>query len=355
MAVIIEAFSVLVRNKTLAEKYPSGVDGFRRDCPNNTFCADEHLSRIGFLVRGDAEEFMAYLAARGLTPTRKGAAEDAALVNWRDGPLLPCSWLELGQRGKTAIAWLSGTTPGDLHAPSGWDADRAVMQMSAEEVKKTLEFIRSEDHVDVYRERATGQEVYVGRTASASKQDRARHNELYQQACDLIKGLIILDNQTPAPLDATNRQRLDDASARFREVVRINPKNWSAMWLLGKVYQRLEDYEQGLHWFARAHRVNPDHPDVAREAAIAAMDAGRPDEAIPFCERAIESAPDDPGLRANLALAMLFSNKPYEAEKVARAALARDPGDAITGNLVRIITEVLNGTRPCPHHIRDLG
>src|SRR5262249_30967443 len=155
-----------------------------------------------------------------------------------------------------------------------------------------LEFVRSEGQIDVYRDRTTGQEFYVGRTRSPSDQDKARHDELYRQGCGLIEGLILLDNQAPGPLDPRGRQRLEEAIPRFVEVVQINPGNWPAMWLLGKVYQRLEDYENGLQWFARAHRVNPDQPDVAREAAIAAMDLGRPEEAIAFCERAIETRPD---------------------------------------------------------------
>jgi tetratricopeptide (TPR) repeat protein len=126
------------------------------------------------------------------------------------------------------------------------------------------------------------------------------------------------------------------------------------MWLLGKVYQRLGQYDQALEWFSRAHRVNPGQPDVAREAAIAAMDLGRPEEAIPFCERALESSPNDAGLRANLAVALLFSEKPAEALPVAQQALRQDPEDTITADVIRIIEEVLGGTRPCPHHIRDL-
>jgi hypothetical protein len=354
MAVLIEGFSVVVRNSTLDAKYPGGVGGYRRDCPNRTFCADERLSQIGFMVRSDAEVFVTQLAAKGLTPYRKDVAEDVALVSPVDGPLRPCPWLEIGRWGQVVIAWLAGTNRGDLHAPSGWSADNRVEQISPEEAKRRLEFLRSEGNVDVYRDKTTGKELYVGRTASPSAQDKARHNELYRQGCSLIEGLIILDNQAPGELDPRSRQRLQDAIAAFDEVVRINPGNWNAMWLLGKVYQRLGDYDRGLQWFSRAHRVNPDQADVAREAAIAAMDLGRPEEAIPFCERAIEAKPDDPGLRANLALALLFSAKPDEAQAVAQEALRRDPGDKITAQIVRIIAEVLDGTRSCPHHMRDL-
>ncbi len=355
MAVLIEGFSVVVRNSTLEAKYPGGVEGYRRACPNRTFCQDEWLSQISFMVPSDADVFVAQLAAKGLTPYRKDVAEDVALVSSVNGPFRPCPWLELRRdRGQVVSAWLAGKDQGDLHAPAGWSPELRVGYISAEEAKWKLEFVRSEGNVDVYREKTTGKELYVGRTAATSDQDWARHDELYQQACSLSQGLIIVDNQAPGPLDRQSRQRLEDAIALFVQVVEINPANWNAMWLLGKIYQRLGEYDRGLAWFARAHRLNPDQPDVAREAAIAAMDLGRPEEAIPFCQRALEAKPNDPGLRANLAVALLFSGKPAQAREAAQDAQTRDPADKITAAIVRIIEEVLRGTRPCPHHIRDL-
>ena len=354
MAVLIEAFSVVVRNATLAAKYPGGVEGYRRDCPNGSFCADEHLSRIGFMAPGDADLFVAQLAAKGLTPYRQGAAEDVALARPPGGLLRPCAWLVVGRWGQTMIAWLAGAKRGDLHAPANWNAERPMQQMSAEEAKRRLEFVRSQDNVDVYRDKETGKELYVGRTAPQPDANRSRHDDLYRQASGLIQGLIAVHGKTPAELNAGARQRLVDAIGLFEEVVRINPGNWPAMWLLGKIYERLSDPARGLEWFARSHRVNPDHPDVAREAAIAAMDAGRPAEAVAYCERAIEAKPDEAALRANLALALLFSGKPAEARVAAGEALRRDPTDAITTHVARIIDEVLAGVRPCPHHVRDL-
>src|SRR5205823_1792956 len=137
----------------------------------------------------------------------------------------------------------------------------------------------------------------------------------------------------PAPLDDDGRRRLDEAISLFDEVVRINPKNWAALWLLGKVYQRLGEYEKGLAAFARSHEIRPDQPDVAREASIAAMDLGRPEEAVVYCEQALRAEPDDPGLRANLALALLFSGKPQEAHAVAEEALRRNPADEISARI----------------------
>ena len=353
MAVVIEAFSVVVRNATLAAKYPGGVGGYRRDCPNNSFCADEHLSRIGFMAREDADGFVAQLAAKGLTPHRKGVAEDVALATPAAGLLRPCPWLEVGRWSQAIIAWLAGTQRGDVHAPANWNAERPMQHMSEEEARRRLEFVRTQDNLDVYRDRETGKELYVGRTARPEA-DRSRHDALYRQACGLIEGLIAVHGKEPAKLDDAARRRLTEAVGLFEEVVRINPGNWPAMWLLGKIHQRFSDPERSLEWFARSHRVNPDHADVARETAIAAMEAGRPAEAVAYCERAIEAEPGDAGLRANLALALLFSGKPAEARVAAGDALRRDPADKITAHVARIIGEVLAGARPCPRHARDL-
>jgi len=352
MAVVIEGYSVVVRNSTLAARYPGGVETYEQSAPNATFCSDGNLCRIGFMMSRDAETFIAQLAADGLTPHRDGVAEDVAFVSQFDGFLRPCDWLEAALYQGTPIAWLKGTDVGNLYGPPGWTPGRTVKYVTAAEAKERLEFLRSENGVDVYRDKTTGEELYVGRTAP--EPDVARHDDLYQRARNLIEGLILLHNERPPELDATARQRLEDAIPLFVEVVQINPNNWPAMWLLGKVYQRLSDNERALEWFARAHRVNPDQPDVAREASIAAMDVSRPTDAIAFCERALQVKPDDPGLRANLALALLFSDRASEAHTVAAEALRRDPRDEITALIVRVIEEVLAGKRSCPHHVREV-
>jgi tetratricopeptide (TPR) repeat protein len=302
----------------------------------------------------DAERFVAVLAGKGLTPFRNDAAEDVALVSDRGGASRPCRWLQFGSHEGHLIAWLAGTECGQIFAPAGWTPDRSVQHMSAAEAKERLEFIEHKDGVDCYLDKQTGKKVYVGRTATDFEQAKARHNELYQKARALLQGQIHLDDQPPAALNDAGRSRVREAITLLEEVVQINPANWPAMWLVGKAYQRLEDPEKSLDWFAHAHRVNPEQRDVAREASIAAMETGRPEQAVSFCQRALEVEPDNPGLQANLALALLFCERIEEARKTATAALGRDPSDKITLHISQIIDEVLAGTRPCPHHGRDL-
>ncbi len=205
MAVPIEGYSVVVRDSTLAAKYPGGVDAYRDGCPNNTYCSDGNLSRIGFMNSHDADTFIAQLAAAGLTPFRDGTAEDVALVTRHAGLSKPCDWLEFGQYKQAIIAWLAGTDPGNIHAPAGWSPDRVMRHMSTEEAREQLEFLRTENGVEVYRDKTTGEEVHVGRTAPDT--DETRYSQLYKQASDLSFDLILIDGRPPAPLDEAARQR----------------------------------------------------------------------------------------------------------------------------------------------------
>jgi tetratricopeptide (TPR) repeat protein len=226
--------------------------------------------------------------------------------------------------------------------------------MSEAEIAERLEFVRSDGNVDVYRDKTTGQECFVGRTAAVSEEDAARAQELYEQAVGLIRDLIVPDVHSAAPLDVTDKYACEHAIPLLTEVVQLFPLNWQSMWLLGKIYQRMGDNGKGLEWFSRAHRVAPAEPDAAREAAISCMELGQPQEAIGYCQRAIEANPRDAGLRANLALALLFSERPEDARKSIHESLSMNPRDEVSARIGEIVDEVLAGTRPCPKHIRDL-
>jgi hypothetical protein len=58
---------------------PGGVAAYQTDCRNKTFCADENLLRVGFMVLDDVSEFVvrvlgrAGLASTALEPETSGA------------------------------------------------------------------------------------------------------------------------------------------------------------------------------------------------------------------------------------------------------------------------------------------
>ncbi len=354
MALLIDAYAVIISKDTVEAKYPGGLGGYLNDSPNETFRTDDYLTRVSFMRFEDAEAYIARLAARGLTPSRKGAAEDAALVSRQEGLSSPCRWLELGSYQGARVVWHTTDPTANRFPPAGWDAERPLLYLTPAEVKERLEFVQIEGNVEVYRDKVTGKKLYVGRTERSQGEDRDRPDALYKQATALVEGLLMGGSGSGPPLDAAERGRLTRAISLLEQVVEINPGNWAAMWVAGKACQRLDDHKTAVRWFAHAHRLNPDQPDVAREASISAMEEGRPEEAVAFCTRALEASPEDAGLYANLALALLFSNRPVDAKAVAAASLARDPSDTITKQIVAMIDDVIAGKRPCPRHLRDI-
>jgi len=48
MGVLVEGISVIVRRDAFERYYPGGTAGYESDAPNETYCDDEYLTRVGF-------------------------------------------------------------------------------------------------------------------------------------------------------------------------------------------------------------------------------------------------------------------------------------------------------------------
>ena len=168
MSVLAEAISIIVRNETLDELYPGGVYAYARDCPNETFCTDGDLTRVGFMSHRDARFFLDILETQGLECQRGLASIDVAVVDQNLGPLLACLWLEFGRTEDcTACCWLSGEPPGALHVPRGWECSRSPLAFRYapdEPFSRRLRYLKTEENLDWYQDRASGEVFHVGRT-----------------------------------------------------------------------------------------------------------------------------------------------------------------------------------------------
>lgn len=171
-----------------------------------------------------------------------------------------------------------------------------------------------------------------------SHQHENDHDRSFAQAMALIKDYLRLSERPNLVAPGRTRVRnLRRAAGLLEHVLQLNPDNWSAMWHLGKIHQRLEEHEVALWWFGRACQVNPTQPDVAREASISAMEIGRLDDAILYAERACQHSPADAGIQANLALAYLLASRLSEAQGCIRRALDIDPTDQLSQTLAAMI------------------
>ena len=183
MAVLVEAISVIVRRDAIDSRFPGGWRRFVDAIPNATLCSDEHLARIGFMAPSDVEAFVRDLEKNGLTFVRDGRTVDIAVVDQMRGPTIPTEWIEyarltLGSSGnRVAACWFYDRKrvaagvhmPGpsmSLATPDEWRYEDSLSAnfkfVDNDEFDEKLEFMRSDDGVDVYRDRETGREFFVG-------------------------------------------------------------------------------------------------------------------------------------------------------------------------------------------------
>jgi hypothetical protein len=110
MAVLVEGISVLVRKDSIASKMTGGNARFRLLIPNSTFCEDDQLARVGFLIPAEVESFIDELKNVGLTFMEDGKAVDIMVCDQQRGPTIDCDWLEFChltiEGGKVGAAWL---------------------------------------------------------------------------------------------------------------------------------------------------------------------------------------------------------------------------------------------------------
>ena len=184
MAVLVEAISVILRRDAINAQFAGGWHQFLAIVPNRTLCFDEDLVRVGFMSPPDIEAFVSRLEKGGLTFEHDGHAVDMAVVDQMHGPTMLTEWLEFGRLylGETenevaACRLFEGVliaegvhTPAKgmtLATPDGWIYDGSLSSdftaVDIEQVQEKLKFLRHENGIDVYLDRSTGEEVYVGR------------------------------------------------------------------------------------------------------------------------------------------------------------------------------------------------
>jgi hypothetical protein len=158
MAVLCEAFSVVIRRDSIDDYYHGGWDQFLNSIPNATFCTDGELARIGFLSPDAVQAYVDELEENGLQfhPKKKlfglfqvsRSINDLVVIDQHRGPTTPCPWVEFGKfkltdhSNEVSMCWLfegdriaTGIhlkdTKMDLAAPEGWspkDSEKLIFK-----------------------------------------------------------------------------------------------------------------------------------------------------------------------------------------------------------------------------------
>ena len=123
----------------------------------------------------DVRAFVELLLRRGLTYLQDGLAQDLVVVDQLKGPVVRCGWIEFGSlnlhgnpRTRVALCRLQGCEENVLALPDGWSFEESLSAspgfVPRGHFDQTLEFLRNEDGLEVYRNKETGKEIFIGRS-----------------------------------------------------------------------------------------------------------------------------------------------------------------------------------------------
>jgi tetratricopeptide (TPR) repeat protein len=360
MSVPVEAISIVIRTSTIEKKYKGGLSRFERDV-NRTFCTDGRLARVGFMAAVDAARFVMDLEKHGFVYTQDDRCIDIAVLSQADESRVPCDWLELQRRSDgVAYCFLKGTEAGDIAVPQGWRPsegwDRNTRSVSHSSIEDQLQFLRRESGVEVYFDKRSGKEVYLGRMY----QDPPGLNvftDYYKLGNELVRSYMELEEvgrRTQGVHGRDDRRIVEKGIEYLRIATITDPDNWAAYWFLGKAYQALADHAKAYGYFKSAYRMNPGEDVVCRELGRECLELGRTEEGVSITQAVLNLCPDDAGLVCNLGVALFLNGDLQEARRVVGLSLEQSPDDPIAKNLLAVIALVESGKRIQPRTLADL-
>lgn len=346
MAIAVEGYSIIGIQARIEEKYAGGLEALSAKVPNATELRDDELWQCSFMAMADAESFLLQMQKAGMDGV-KGPNPDLAIVNEFDGSVMPyCEWLEVRQWEKGLIAWFEGSNPETVVARKGWSPETGSgLQFAEAKSMEDLEFSRMEGNIEVYKDKKTGEEVYIGRSGASP-------DTIFKAAGGIITSNMINPGGAPLTEDIADqvRQAVKDLEGILKDV----PESWRVHWCIGKGRQSLGDTEGSYQAFKRAWELEQENEAVPRELAGACLELGKTQEAVEIGQKAAALHPDDPESLGNLACAYLFAAMLPQAEKTVNAALKLAPEDSINLHIQQTIRDVQSGAIPQPSKLSDL-
>jgi Flp pilus assembly protein TadD len=355
MPVLIEALSVVVRREAIARRYKGGWPGFVADALNKTLCADADIARLGFMHPDDVSAFVQRLERHRLVfLDAAGKSVDIVVVDQRNGPTTPCGWIEFYRQGvpggTVSAARSADSREEELFCPNKWEFERSLSNNfefhPSANVNEDLAFVRREHGTDVFRDRRTGKEVFIGRTSplrgdeqpDAAGTGSEEYAALWTEAGKLLKPYLGT-MRTPAMAE----EIADVVRARnaLERLTAFRNTGWRPWWLLGFVRRLLSNRDGAYTAFARAYGMAPDEIEVGRNLGAECIALGYGQEAISVTAAVSRLAPEDPGIAANHALALLIGSDVDGALREGQRAARLDPSDHVTQCILQLIQDVL--------------
>ncbi len=347
MAIAVEAFCVVGNLQAIEAADHLSHEDLTTLAPNNTALDDGDLWRCSFMAESDAAAFVQRLDEIGFN-TSTGPGSDFVIVNEFDLEVTPyCEWLEVAQYQKGIIAWKTGSNPETVTARAGWSPENGSgLTFGNRHRMNDLEFVRLDGSVEVFRDKETGELVYIGRTETPVE-------ALYETSASLIQRNSISPGQPR--LRGKIRAEVEKAVAGLVEVVAHHPDFWRAHYFIGKGRESIGDVENAYTAFNRAFEINPEGENVCRGLASACLATDRIEQALAVSIREATLFPDSEQTLGNLAICYLLNQQVPAARKTIDAAIRLNPSDRVNEHTGRLIRSVETGERACPRTLANAG
>ena len=178
MSVLLECYSVIVKNSKIISDFPGGMNGFMESMPGGHYCTDGEIIRVGFMHPDDTEKYIQFLESLGLVILKDDKAVDICVIDAWAGAWMDCEWLLVGDffpedypNKRILYARLvnsklkSVKKLEDIAVPEVWTIKRNIFSDKDFEpsMEEDHEYIGREGNLDVYFDKKRGKKVYLGR------------------------------------------------------------------------------------------------------------------------------------------------------------------------------------------------
>lgn len=163
----------------------------------------------------------------------------------------------------------------------------------------------------------------------------------YNKGCSLQKGLILLDGYRPKSLGFFEKLRAKKAVYNFEKALEIYPESWQSLFFIGKIYQRLRNYEKSLEFIEMSMKYENQNHILPQEASLVCMHLNQLEKAIEYSKLSIEISPENFALLGNHAMNLLVAEFDDEAKEIIEKAMLLNPEDKINKNIKQKIENVI--------------
>ena len=345
MAIAVEAFCVVGNLQSIEDADLLSQVELTAMARNSTALSDADLWRCSFMAESDAAAFVERLNEIGFNTTT-GPHSDFVIVNEFDLEVSPyCEWLEVANYQKGVIAWKVGSNPETVTARAGWSPEKGSgLEFGNRHRMDNLDFVRLEGNVEVFRDKSSGELVYIGRTETPLE-------ALYEASATLIQKNSIAPGQPP--VRGRLKTEISQAIEDLGKVVENHPNFWRAHYFIGKGNEAIGDLETAYTAFNKAFELNAEGENVSRALASVCLETDRVEQALAVSIKEATLFPDDQETLGNLAISYLLNGQVAAARKTIDAAIQLDAYDGVNLHVDQLIQDVETGKRPCPQTIRD--